>query len=283
MRTLVPALAACLAPLAATAQADEARARYEQAAALYRAGVYDRAAALFEQSFAARESWVTALNLAQALEGAGRPADALRWYDRLLASDADPQRRAAAEAGRAHVRAHGYVVVRCAPIDAEVTVGEAGGRCPDWRGYRPAGAATVTVRAPDRPPLERAVSVPAGDRLEVTVEAPAAVAPVEGGPAWRPLVGWTAVGLGAAGLGLGTWGYLAARDDADAATGGPSPDAKARDEALRADFEDHRALAYAGLGAGLALAAAGAALLFWPDGPVAVAPTGAGVALGGAF
>ena len=105
-----------------------------------------------------------------------------------------------------------------------------------------------------------------------------AVAPVEGGD-WRPMAGWTALGVGVAGLVVGAVFHSAAAETADAGAAlGPGRQDTA--DSLQSDLETEQALMFVGYGVGAALVATGAAILAWPtDGDVALGPTGRGAAV----
>lgn len=279
MTTLLPLLAGLLAP------PPDAAALVRRGTELYKAGVYDKAAQAFEEAWKLAPTPTTALNLAQSLEGAGRPADALQWYDKVLAAEADGPRRGAAESGRAHLQAHGYLAVTCGPPGAALTVGALEGQCPTWGAYLPAGTHAVTLTAADRAPHRGEVEVAAGQRRELTLDLarevqvqvpmpasaaplavetqvppPAEASPEPAVPAW---VAYTVMGLGGAALILGGVYYAQAADDIDQAPTGASAEAAKKRAALRDDFETHSTVAYGGLGAGAALLLGGGALLLF--------------------
>lgn len=284
----LPLLAELLLPLCLAPPPPDAAALLRRGTELYKAGVYDKAAEAFQGAWAQAPTPTTALNLAQSLEGAGRPAEALEWYDRVLAAESTGARHDAAESGRAHLQGHGYVAITCGPPGAAITVGEARGQCPFWGGYLPAGDHPLSVTAEGRAPRAETLPVFGGERVERTFDlperiavilpapapesAPAAVAsdapaspepePERGAlvPAW---VSYTLLGVGGAGLVLGGLYTAKAGSDADKAEG--LPDGKRRD-ALEKDFDRHRTLGYTGLGVGGALLAAGGGLLLFGGG-----------------
>ncbi len=137
----------------------------------------------------------------------------------------------------------------------------------------------------------RSVTVTPGQQnaLVVELKAAEAAAPspeVAGGaapsPGWRPVVAWSAVGLGVAAAGLGVWAHLDAtsKQDEGAALGKGRQDEA---DALNADIERDGVLAAVGYGAGVALLATGVTLLLLPegDGTVALGVSPQGVSLGG--
>lgn len=82
-------------------------------------------------------------------------------------------------------------------------------------------------------------------------------------PTWATPVGWSAVGLGAVGLGLGVYGYMSA-DRAATEVSDLPPGQGDRYDRLSQDVETGNALSVGGLAGGLVLGAAGALLLTWP-------------------
>ena len=281
---------AFVTPLAfAAPPAPDAAALLRRGTELYKAGVYDKAAQAFEGAWQLAPTPTTALNLAQSLEGAGRPANALTWYDRVLETEPSGPRHDAAFAGRAHLRQHGYVAVTCGPPGAALTVGPAQGQCPVWGGYLPAGEHAVSLTAEGRAPHRGSVTLVGGQRAELTLELPQQIAvilpapdapdapdaglatplpadahaaaetdtadPEPAVPAW---VGYTLLGLGGAGLIVGGLYYAEAADDAEQADGLTSG---ARRDRIEKDFERHQLFAYSGLGVGGALLLAGGATL----------------------
>ena len=279
-------LAELLLPLCLAPPPPDAAALVRRGTELYKAGVYDKAAEAFEGAWAQAPTPTTALNLAQSLKGAGRPAQALDWYDRVLESEAAGARHDAAASGREHLLGHGYVAITCGPPGATITVGEARGQCPSWGGYLPAGDHALSVTAEGRVGRNERVSVLGGERVERTFDLPQRIAVILPAPepastpavvqaqspstpepepdalvpAW---VSYTLLGLGGAGLIVGGLYTAKAGDDADKATG--LSEGKRRD-ALEKDFDRHRTLGYTGLGLGGALVAAGGGLLLFGGG-----------------
>ena len=89
-RLLAVAIAFALAMLAAPAAAQkrgevqQARKHYEQGTAFYRTGLYERAAAEFEQSYALDPQPKTLFNIGRCYEEIGDPAKAIDYYRRFL-------------------------------------------------------------------------------------------------------------------------------------------------------------------------------------------------------
>ncbi len=274
-------------PPAPVAPADPA-AMLRRGTELYKAGVYDKAATAFQAAFEAAPSPTTALNLALSLEGAGRPDDAVRWYEKVLFLDAENPgpRRDSAEAGRAHLKTHGYVSVTCGPPGAALAVdGEPKGNCPSWGGYLPAGPHGVTLTSVGRKAYNGTVSLHGAERTELTLDLPLEVqvaspspapvdpaadavradppppAPADAGPVVPRWVAYTLLGVGGAGLIAGGVYYGIASGDASDAPTGASVAARRRHDQAKSDFETHRNLAYGAGGAGAALALGGGLLL----------------------
>lgn len=81
---------------------------------------------------------------------------------------------------------------------------------------------------------------------------------------WRPPVGWTGVGLGVVGLGLGTLFAILA-SDAASESAGLTPAQADRHRQLSEDVDDYRLGMWISYGAGAAFLLAGAAVLLWPE------------------
>jgi hypothetical protein len=154
----------------------------------------------------------------------------------------------------------------------------------------PAGRHLVTVTRRGRRAFAQEFEVGRGEAVAITARQPVT--------SQRRIATWVLYGAGALTVGAGVAGTFAYLSDADAAaladrraTRGLSVDEVASYEALRAERDDRRALAYGLAGGALAVGFTGA-LLYWfdrdePRGLPALAPTvsgdGAGVVLGGAF
>lgn len=119
-------------------------------------------------------------------------------------------------------------------------------------------------------------SAPAKSATQTVAVAPPATATRDHRPAWASPAGWSAVGLGVAGLGVGIYGYLAASGAADDASSLPKGQGDKYDQ-LAGDVDTGNALAVGGLVGGLVFGAVGATLLIWPFGraeaAVSVVPT----------
>jgi len=258
---------------------DMANQRYRIGVALYANGRYAEAAREFE---VALDLYPTsprlAFNLGRALERAGELHGAVSAYRRYLGLERDPAQRAEVEriisALARRLDAHrGQITVRSTPAGARVYVDgrlESKGSTPLRLDFEP-GPHRLRVELDRHLPVTREIEVAAGvsDEVAVTLERPAGL--------WRRPVGWAALGLGGASLAVGGLLYAGAADladEADGLRGDPQ-----RHAALRDDFELRHTGAWIALGAGAALTAAGAALVWWGPDEVAVAayPGGASV------
>lgn len=261
---------------------EAARRHALRGAELYRAGDHRAAARAFETSWGLAPRPTTALNVAQAYEGAGEPSLAIRWYERVLLDRPEPALVERARTGLAHVRAHGYVEVRCAPVAAHVVLdGRPWGACPRAGGYVVPGTRLLSIRAEGYTEDARSVQVTAATRTELRVELePAPPPPAEkadppaphggGGDLWS-WVGWSAIAAGALAATVGGYFYVRARADAAEAPTGPSPGEVAEHARRERAFESNLTVAWIAFGAAAALAGTGTAVLLWPSGD---APSG---------
>ncbi len=81
---------------------------------------------------------------------------------------------------------------------------------------------------------------------------------------WRPPVGWSTVGVGLVGLGLGTMFAFFAADAAEDSQDLKPIDAERHAE-LTEDIDDYQLGMYISFGVGAALVITGATILLWPD------------------
>ncbi len=81
---------------------------------------------------------------------------------------------------------------------------------------------------------------------------------------WRPPVGWTTIGLGVVGVGLGTY-FAFQRAEAVGETDGLGPRNQSRHEALMEDIDDYELGMTISYAAGGVLILAGALILLWPE------------------
>jgi type VI secretion system protein len=97
-----------------------------------------------------------------------------------------------------------------------------------------------------------AFRVTAGDAIE------------EASRGWRPPVGWTGVGLGVAGLGLGTVFAVLASDASDESKG-LKPSQADKHRQLENDIDNYTTGMWISYGVGAAFLIAGATILLWPE------------------
>ena len=98
---------------------------------------------------------------------------------------------------------------------------------------------------------------------------------------WRPVVGWSMVGLGFAGLGLGTYFGVKASDDARK-TINLKPKDQARHDELSKSVDDNQTRMAVSYSIGGVFVIAGLVVLLWPeddDSPFRPVPTGDGAAV----
>lgn len=215
---LVAALAvAPLAPAGATPA--EGEALLMKAEAAIREGDATRAVLFLEQAYAADPDPRYIANLGVVYERSGQYAEAAEAFERYLASDPEPSKRAAAESALARLRPEGLIVSR--PSGAAVFIDgapEPAGRTP-LRTRLLAGPHTVRLALDGHLPADAALAVEAGQGFQL--ERALAPEPVDAGGD-RRLAGYLLVGGGAAallaggGLGWLTADALAERDAAEA-------------------------------------------------------------------
>ncbi len=286
---------ALLGPPAAIAQPSlgpdapvAAEGRYAIARALYLEGRYAEAAAEFDVAFAMMPgSGKLAYNAARCHERAGNLERALERYDDYLRLSPEATDRAQVEATVAAIRERlvqrlPELVLTSQPAGARVAVDDD----PPLAQPTPvtarvsAGEHVVRFELEGHRPVSQPVSVVAGQTNAAHVELLSSATEPRGrdGPPWIRTAGWVGVGLGVAGLGLAAV-YGAQASSAKDEGGGLDAAEWRRHEALRDDYEQARTVAWVGLAAGLALAAAGTTLLLWPQDE---APEGVALVPGGA-
>ncbi len=195
-----------------------AEQRYRIARALYAKGQLEEAAKEFEAAFDIYpESAKLAFNVGRVCERLDRVEDAVAAYERYLELAQDAQDHEAVRRLVTSLRARlkdrlGALLVTTAPEGAAVYLDDAAtpaGHTPVTLDVEP-GAHAVRLSREGFQVALRTVEIKGGERSAVAVElraVEAAPAAAEG-PGWRPVAGWVAVGLGAAGLGLGVWAHL---------------------------------------------------------------------------
>jgi hypothetical protein len=308
-----PALADGVLPAAATpVQREQAQARFARGKELLAKKQYEQALAEFKASHDIVTSPNTRLEIARCLRAMGRPVAAYAELGRTaveakeLVSQDNRYQRAydSAVAERSEMEPQlGFVSLTIEnPADGTaVTVGGEEIRRAAWSEPAPvvAGATEVVVTTPGHAPVKRTVTLAAGQRSSLTIDAqsgeslggappPPTEPPPPPEPKASPLRTWAYVagGVGAAGLVTFVVGGLMAKSTFDdlngACHGGPCPPNKS-DEI--SSGKTQQTIANVGLVVGIAGVAAGATLfvLSIPKGPapsnaaLVVGPTWAGV------
>ncbi len=274
-----------------------AQQRYLIGRRQYRAGDFEAAAREFQSALEIFPGSVKlAYNLARTLERLDRIEDALEAYKRYLrlakgADDREQVERVVAGLVERLRARRARAVVSSVPAGASVYLDDASA---------PAGTTPMTLEAPPGAHLLRlelaghrtalrtlelraGASEAVAVELEAAPDAPQPKAEAVAEPSdedWRQPIGWTAIGLGAAATGAGVYFMLSALDTADEATGLPGEE-QARYDRLGGEVEDLQIWMWSALGAGLALAGAGTALLMSAeDTPtVSVSWVGAGATM----
>ncbi len=297
-----PALAAERALGAGAPEAAEQR--YQIGLQMYRAGRFAEAAREFRVALTmVPDSARLAYNLARSLERSDQLEAAIEHYQLYLRLSPRADDKASVEATiaalqRTLAEQDGTLALTTSPAGAVVTLdGKSLGLTPLSKAVRP-GKHTLAVTLAAHGPVEQSVEVKAGETTQLAlvltpdpVTAPpptvAAEAPADDA-SWRPIAGWSAVGVGVALVGLGVAFNVAANgtvDDAGALRLGD----EAEHGALSDDLDQQRALMYVGYGLGAALVAGGMAVLLWPEDDAGAAPAASlsvgptGVLVGGVF
>ncbi len=255
MRSLVVVLAAALA-LPGTALAGDAAAAAAlkaRADASFNAGDFPTALLLLEQAYQADPQPGFFANQGLVLERLGDFARAAAAFDRYLASDPPPEKRAVIEAKLNHLRPE--VVVSSEPAGADVHVDSAPvplGRTP-LKTRLLTGAHFVELRLEGhevaRSELRLEPGQPATVRLVLVPRA--APPPPPAADDRRATWGWVGVGTGAAALATSTVFYFLARSELDARDGATSEQA----------WDDHQSAAELRAGVHYGAAGVGAAAL----------------------
>lgn len=284
--------------------------RYLLGRRLYAEGRFADAAREFESALIIfPDSVKLSYNAARSAERADRPADAARAYeDFVRKAPNDPDRADVlalaeglwARAGFGRLRLESVPPGAALAFDA-VAPRPVADRPEESR--LPQGRHTVTLTLAGHVSETRTITIAAGETTSVSVQlspvpsaapsapatAPASAAPAPPAVAATPppsgrdarfYGGLACISLGAIGVGLGIWAHLDAADTAERAGAlSPAVENDARYDRLISESEDASTLGWIGLGAGVALGAAGGVLLALSgsDGPtsaVAVAPGG---------
>lgn len=289
VRSALCSFAAALAlahPLPAAAQDLEsgapelARQRYLIGRDLYTAGDLSGAAQEFRTALDLfPDSPKLAFNLARTLERLDRVDEAVAQYQRYLAlapeaEDAPEVERLIAALQARQRSTLPTINFTSAPPGARVYLdgsAQPAGTTPFSTRLQP-GTHAVRADKPGFASVLKTVDVQTGAANAVTFElkaVPAPSAPVvqvdgEQTAKWRPVAGWTALGLGVAAAAAGA-AFHAAAFDAQARGGDLKVDDDEGRAALNGEIDSNETLAITGYAVGGALVFAGATLLFWPD------------------
>lgn len=201
LRPIAAALFLTFAPVAVAApqlqafQADDpgtvaARARFKEGVALAEQGRYEDARAAFLQAYALKKHPDVLLNLADSCLKSNHLLEAERYFSQYLreATDAKPEKRAAADKGRTDARAKLGRIEVSAPPGTEVTIdGDRIGTTPlDGPVFVEAGAHTVKLKGSDGAAETQSVSVLAGQQQTARFGKGATVPATPPGPATPP-------------------------------------------------------------------------------------------------
>jgi hypothetical protein len=285
-------VARCLSISPALAQSDDrrpavAQVLYDEARQLVQAGQYDRACPKFKESYRLDPGGGTLLNLATCYERQGKGAVAWATFKEALViaqRDGRDDRVVFAERHRVALESQLARLTIIVSTDArapglsvmvdDTPLGEAA-----WGLAMPIdpGRHLVRAEAAGKRPFVAAIDVPETKAIQATVAIPALIdlggdaeapargelaEPLQGPSDARRTIGWSAVGLGAASLGLASYFGLRAasrwndRNEA-CATGCTDAARRAGDDARQA-----ATLSTFGFAAGLAAAGAGFYLVF---------------------
>ncbi len=300
-----PARADGVLPAMATpVQREQAQARFARGKELMAKKQYDQALVEFRASHEIVSSPNTRLEISRCLRAMGRPVAAYAEFGRtaveakeLVGQDNRYQRAYdAATAERAEIEPQlGFVALTISnPTDATtVSVGGEEIRRAAWDEPAPvvAGATEIVVTTPGHAPVRRTVTLTAGQRTAMTIDAqsgellggpppaePAPVAEPSGDGSLR-LWAYVAGGVGVAGIATFAIAGLMAHstyDDLNAAcNGGPCPPDKSGEIS---SGKTQQTIANVGLGVGLAGLATGATLFVLSLPRSAPAPSAAVVA-----
>lgn len=258
-----------------------AEARYQVARQLYLQGDYAGAAREFAVAFEMMpESAKLAYNLARSEERAGHMSAAVRAFRDYLrlapgAKDRDEVAAIVTALDRRLEAEKPEVVITSAPSGASVRIdeGSAVGKTPVTLKLPP-GAHSVSLELPGYHPETRAIEVRAGTPATVHAELSEPFPVMDA-------VGWSAIGLGAAGIGLAIFYDQRARATVEESSRAEAQGDRERYDDLQQNLDVQNGWIVAGSVVGSALILTGAGLLFWPtdDGAGAnaslfVAPNG---------
>lgn len=268
MRRCVVTIAIALL-MPAAANADDAKRAYQRGAELYAAGEFEKAAAEFAKAYESDNSPQVTFAYAQAARRAGDCETALPLYEKLLQSmDSDSQRAGIQR-----------VMQECKPPDKPVEETADAGDEPD---------ANPPPKS-EKPTAGDTRSPQVNESLDIVTPPRPAAPPRDRTTRQSRVLPLMTIGLGVAGLGVGTTYYLLARSDIDDANNaGSLPSHKRLED--RAD--SRQTYATIGFIAGGAVVALGTVWLLAggnsssDDGPIAAPWFGSdatGVAISGSF
>ena len=243
---------------------EQAEQRYQIGVDAYRDGRFEDAAREFRVAFTVfPRSSRLAYNLARSLERSGKVEEAVRFYGEYLRLSPKAEDREAVEATVAGLRQvlegrGGTLEISSKPAGAQVEVdGRPLGMAPTTAAV-PAGEHLVEATLDGFQPVRRFVVVEAGGTAAAEMVLSAEELD------WRPVAGWSGVGLGVATI---TAGVIFS-----AVANGHSEDAKGlvqgeddEFDALQDDYDGAVTAMTASYIAGGVLMSAGAVLLLWPD------------------
>jgi hypothetical protein len=279
-------------PAAVAAEAPDTQARFAEAVKLYKDGTFEQALPLFERLAADTDSPNAQLYVGYCLVKLGRQVEAHRAFSRVLGTSSAPRDDkydTTREAARAELFALEPFVAKVVVAPAESPPGLRVSL--DGLALDPAvfgllyavepGTHRIEAVADGRAPLARSIQVAAGEIKTLTLllpkpEAPPvspaakAPAPARDDGATLRMLGWSSLGIGAAGLAVFAVAGVSAKsvhDDLEAECGGAGgcSDAEHQDDASRG--KTLQTVANVGLVVGLAGAAGGAVLLLVGQNP----------------
>lgn len=320
----------CVAGATAAAQppgdAERAAEQFHRGEAAYAARDFEGALHEFQRSFDATGSPNALLAMARCQRELGRLVEAVEAYERTIAeaglrAETDPFYARTQGVAKSELAAIvgkvGRLRLEVHPPEASVVLNGrswGAGSGPRSQPVVP-GVSVVEVRAPGYATARREIVVAAGEqgtaRITLAPLAPRSsggrvAAPGEGempgqnGPRTAPRggssgsllapLGWTALALGAAGVGTFAvlYGMASAQHDELKASCVSEPCSRATYDDLSGTGRTYQSAAYVGLGVGAAALALGGALLLWdaasaPAADVQLSARGALVSWGGSF
>ncbi len=266
---LLCALAGAQTPTLEEGAPGLAQTRYLTGRQLYLEGKLEEAAHEFRGALDLfPKSAKLAFNLGRTLERLGRLEDAANYYEQYMQLDPQGDDLAAlVKSLRERVSAkQPELVLSSRPVGARVLLDAAREPLehptPSTIRVEP-GPHVVRFQLDGYEEAVREIVAPEGERVLVSAElVPRAVEAAGAGPDW---VGWSLVGAGVVGVGVGGALFALAKGKSDESADLGPRDPEKRD-ALREDFDAFVLGGWIAAGAGVALAATGTTLLLLPDG-----------------